>query len=170
MIRRNSGLASCVALVVLTGLSAPAAMQRGGGRSGGGAPSIPSGSPQTRLETLEADFKLTKDQKKGIQAMLDEAHKRAAPLRESLASAHAALGRTAQSGESEEAIDTAAKVYGEQAAAMAALEMAALARIMQGLDQTQRGNAAAVRSAFFLMRGIFLDGKKWDTTPDGKGY
>jgi hypothetical protein len=144
-------------------------MQRGGGRSGGGAPSVPNGAPQTRLETLDAAFKLTKDQKKAIQTMLDEAHKRAAPLREGLTAAHAALGRTVQNGESEEAIDAAAKACGEQAAAMAALEMTALARIMQGLDQTQRGNTAAVRSAFFLMRGIFLD-KKWDTTPDGRGY
>jgi hypothetical protein len=53
---------------------------------------------------------------------------------------------------------------------MTALEMQALAQVLQTLDQEQRANGAGVRSAFFLMRGIFLDNKRWDDTPDGRSY
>ena len=60
--------------------------------------------------------------------------------------------------------------YGQQAAAMATLEMKIFGQLVQTLDVPQRGNQAAVRSAFLLMRGIFLDPKKWDKVPDSQGY
>ena len=59
---------------------------------------------------------------------------------------------------------------GRQAAAMSALEMKTLAQLLLQLDPEQRGNQSAVRSAFFLMRGIFLDAKKWDAVPDSRSY
>ena len=67
-------------------------------------------------------------------------------------------------------IDAAVKQYGQQAAAMATLEMKALAQLLQQLEPAQRANQAAVRSAFVLMHGIFLDAKKWDAVPDSRSY
>ena len=53
---------------------------------------------------------------------------------------------------------------------MATLEMKTLGQLVQQLEVPQRGNQAAVRSAFLLMRGIFLDAKKWDAVPDSRSY
>jgi hypothetical protein len=137
-------------------------------RGGGGAPPIPQAL--TRLNILESGFKLNKDQKKAVKTILDEAHKSAAPVREALTRTHAAIAAAIQSGKSQEIIDAAVNEYAQQAAAMAALEMQALAQVLQTLDQEQRANGAGVRSAFFLMRGIFLDNKRWDDVPDSRGY
>jgi hypothetical protein len=147
---------------------APLHGQRG---SRAGGLSADSGSFQlTRLDTLTADFKLNRDQKKAVKNVLDDAHKGAAATREALQTSHAAIAAAIAANQSQADIDAAVKQYGQQAAAMAALEMKALAQVLQQLDAEQRANQAAVRSAFFLMRGIFLDGKRWDTVPDGRGY
>jgi hypothetical protein len=137
-------------------------------RSGGGAPATPL--EQTRLNILESGFKLNKDQKKAVKTILDEAHRSAAPVREALTRTHAAIAAAIQSSKSQEIIDAAVNEYAQQAAAMTALEMQALAQVLQTLDQEQRANGTGVRSAFFLMRGIFLDNKRWDDVPDSRGY
>ncbi len=138
---------------------------RGGGLSGD------SGSFQlTRLDTLTADFKLNKDQKKAVKTVLDDAHKGAAATREALLASHAAIEAAIAANKGQADIDAAVKQYGQQAAAMATLEMKTLAQVLQQLDPEQRANQAAVRSAFFLMRGIFLDSKRWDTVPDSHSY
>jgi len=137
-------------------------------RTGGGAPATPL--EQTRLNILESGFKLNKDQKKAVKTILDEAHKSAAPVREALTRTHAAIGAAIQAGKNQADIDAAVNEYAQQSAAMTALEMKALAQVLQALDPEQRGNQQAVRSAFFLMRGIFIDNKRWDDTPDGRSY
>jgi hypothetical protein len=152
------------AVVVVAALPTRAFTQRGGS----GAPPTPL--EQTRLNILESGFKLNKDQKKAVKTILDEAHKSAAPVREALSRTHAAIAAAIQSNKSQEIIDAAVNEYAQQAAAMTALEMQALAQVLQTLDQEQRANGAGVRSAFFLMRGIFLDNKRWDDTPDGRSY
>jgi Spy/CpxP family protein refolding chaperone len=152
------------AAVVVAAVSTRAFTQR----SGGGAPATPL--EQTRLNILESGFKLNKDQKKAVKTILDEAHKSAAPVREALTRTHAAIAAAIQSGKSQEIIDAAVNEYAQQAAAMTALEMQALAQVLQTLDPEQRANAPGVRSAFFLMRGIFLDNKRWDDVPDSRGY
>jgi len=152
------------AVVVVAALPARAFTQRGGG----GAPPTPL--EQTRLNILESGFKLNKDQKKEVKTILDEAHKSGAPVRAALTRTHAAIAAAIQSNKSQEVIDAAVNEYAQQAAAMTALEMQALAQVLQTLDQEQRANGAGVRSAFFLMRGIFLDNKRWDDTPDGRSY
>lgn len=152
------------ALLVVAAFPTRALTQRGGS----GAPPIPL--EQTRLNVLESGFRLNKDQKKSVKAMLDDAHKSAAPVREALTRTHAAIGAAIQSGKSQADIDAAVNEYAQEAAAMTALEMKALAQVLQALDLEQRGNQQAVRSAFFLMRGIFIDNKRWDDTPDGRSY
>ena len=157
------------AVLLTVTFSRPALAQRGRGGSGG-APGGGGPVQMTRLETLEADFKLTKDQKKAVKGILDEAHKGAAPTREALSRTRTALAAAIVAGKGQPDIDAAVNAYAEQAAAMTAVEMKALAQVMESLEKDQRANQAGVRSAFFLMRGIFLDNKKWDEVPDARGY
>ena len=125
---------------------------------------------RSRLDTLDVNFKLTKDQKKTIKGILDDAQKNAAPIREGLTKSHAAIAAAVQGNKGQAEIDAAVKSYAEQATAMATLEMKALADVMKVLDAEQRANNAAVSSAFFLLRGAFLDNKRWDDIPDGRMY
>ena len=53
---------------------------------------------------------------------------------------------------------------------MATIETKALAQVLKALDKDQVANTQAVSSAFFLMRGVFLDPKKWDDVPNGRIY
>ena len=82
----------------------------------------------------------------------------------------AAIAAAIQAGKEQTEVDRATSDYAEQAAAMTALEMTTLAQVIQTLDQDQRGNSSGIRSAFFLMRGIFLDKKRWDDVPDSRSY
>jgi Spy/CpxP family protein refolding chaperone len=137
-------------------------------RGGGGGISI--SSQRGRLDTLDVDFQLTKDQKKDVKAVLDEAHKSAAPVREALLASHAAIETAIQEGKGDAEIDAAVKAYADQAAAMTAIEIKALADVMKKLTEEQRANNAAISRAFFMLRGAFLDPKKWDDIPNGKLY
>ena len=163
---RSVGFGVCAAVIVAGMLAAPALAQRGGGR--GTAPS--ADFQLTRLEILASSFTLTKDQKKAVKTILDAAHTRAASARDGLPRTRAAIAAAIQANKEQAEIDRAIGEYAEQAAAMTAVEMTALAEIIQTLDPTQRANTAAIRSAFFLMRGIFLDKKRWDDIPDSRSY
>ena len=158
-----------IALMLLT-VSSMSYAQRGGGRGGGTGGGEFGNFQMTRLDTLTNDFGLNKDQKKAVKALLDEAHKTAAPIRDGLLNAHAAIGAAIAANKSQAEIDAAVKEYGQQSAAMTALEMKTLAQLVHQLEPAQRTNGAAIRSAFFLMRGIFLDPKKWDGVPDARSY
>jgi len=130
---------------------------------GGGA------GQRSRLDTMEADFTLTKDQKKAIKTLFDDAYKSAAPGREALPKAHAAIGSAIQGKKDQAEIDAAIKSYADQAAAMTSIEVKALADMLKTLTEQQRENNAAVSRAFFLMRGAFNE-KKWDDIPEGRLY
>jgi Spy/CpxP family protein refolding chaperone len=162
----RKALAAVAAMTILGLLTSGLQAQRGG-RGGGGE----GGAYQfTRLEVLANSFNLTKDQKKTVKTLLDDAHKGAAGTRDALLAAHAAIGTAVAANKGQAEIDAAVKEYARQAAAMSALEMKTLAQLLEQLDPGQRANQAAVRSAFFLMRGIFLDPKRWDAVPDSRSY
>lgn len=165
----RASLATLAAATIVATMTVSPRAQRGG-RGGGTGGGEFGGFKLSRLETLAADFNLTKDQKKAVKSLLDEAHKGAAGTREALASSHAAIGAAISANKGQAEIDTAVKQYGQQAAAMTTLEMKALADMLRQLDPLQRTNGAAVRSAFFLMRGAFLDPRKWDAVPDSRSY
>ena len=152
--------------ILFVGTPGVARAQRGGG---GGAGRLSVSSQRSRLDTLDVDFKLTKDQKKAVKDILDAAHKSAAPVRDGLIKAHADIAAAIQANKTAD-VDAAVQSYAEQSAAMAALEMKALADVMKALTEEQRGNKAAVSEAFFFMRGAFLDSKKWDDIPTGRLY
>jgi len=135
-------------------------------RGGGGAPGMPGGAfPLSRMESLQENFKLEGDKKKAVKAALDEAHKSAAPVREALLTTHAALGAAVQAGAAQDAVDAAARAYGEQAAAMARIEMDAIAKVIAIADPDLQ-NAQAIQAAFFMARGMFLKNGKWDEIPE----
>jgi Heavy-metal resistance len=167
-VRLRSSLVVLAGAIILMTMAASLHAQRGGG--GGMSGGQFGGFQLTRFEILTADFQLNKDQKKAVKLMLDDAHKAAAATREGLLAAHAAIGAAIAGNKGQAEIDAAVKQYGQQAAAMATLEMKALGQLVQQLEVNQRGNQAAVRSAFLLMHGIFLDAKKWDAVPDSRSY
>jgi hypothetical protein len=141
------------AIIVVSGV-ATAEAQRGGGAF-----------PYSRLESLEENFKLNGDQKRAVKAVLDEAHKSAAPVRDALLETHAALGAAVQAGKGQEEIVAAARAYGEQAAAMARLEMEAMAKVLAVADPDLK-NPQAIQAAFFMARGMFLKKNRWDEIPE----
>jgi hypothetical protein len=156
---RHAIFACSAAAVIVSGVTGMAWAQRGGG----GAPGIPGGAfPFSRLESLEANFKLAGDQKKAVKAVLDDAHKSAAPVRDALLKTHAALGAM---GLSQAEVDAAAQAYAEQAATMARIEMEAIAKVLAIADP-QLQNAQAIQAAFYMARGMFLKNGKWDEIPE----
>lgn len=152
-----------VAFVALatTGLAAQGGGRRGGGRGG------PVVANRARMDTLSIAFDLDKDQKKTIKTALDEAYKAAAPIRAELKKTRAALG-VAAIGTDAAAIDAAAKAYAAQVTAMTDAEMKAFAEVLKPLSPEQK--AKGTSQAFFLMRTIFLDDKKWDDIPAMVSY
>ena len=156
-----------IAAVLAAGVVADTHAQRGGGGRGG---DTGGGGPTTlelsRLEILTQAFKLDKDQKTSVKLLLDAAHKTAAPFREGLTRTRAAISAAIQAGKSQGDIDDGVKQYAAHATAMTAVEMKALAQLLKTLQKEQASNAAAVQTAFFLVRGMFLSDKKWDIIPD----
>src|SRR5262249_29681272 len=106
---------------------------------------------------------------KPVKTILDGASKDALPIRDQLAKSRTALGTAVVANKPQADVDEAIKGYAEQAAAMTVLEMKALAQVLQSLTNEQMANASGVQTAFYLMRGMFLD-KKWDDIPAGKSY
>jgi len=168
--RKRAVAAFCTAGLLTLMLPATAVAQRsgraGGGRDGGGGAAF----ELTRLNLLEADLGLNKDQKKAVKTILNDAHKEAAPVREGLTTSRGAIAAAILANKPQIEIDAAIGNYASQAAAMTALEMKALAQVLQAVTPEQRTDANGVRSAFFLMRGIFIDNKHWDEVPDGRSY
>ena len=160
MSRRSAAIA-----LLLAGLTTAVAAQRGGrggGDTGGGQMTI----ELSRLGLLTQAFKLTKEQKDTVKTLFDDAQTSAAPIRDGLTRTRAAIAAAIQGGKSQAEIDEAVRGYAAQATAMTEIEMKALAKMLQGLDKEQAGNAGAVQNAFFMVRGMFLS-KKWDVIPDG---
>ena len=157
------------ALILSAFVVAPAFAQRGGG--GGGGRGFGGGPQKARMDAMTETFKLEKEQRKQIKTAIDEAFKAAAPIRAELAKARTALVAAVAAGKPQADLDEAAKAYGAQSAALADAEMKALAQMIGLLNPEQAKNNAAVSSAFFLMKGAFIDDKKWDDIPDSmKGY
>ena len=162
MIARATAIGVLAAAITAAGF----AQGRGGGRGGGGDDFGGQALELSRLELLTRAFKLNKDQKDKVRAILDEAHKSAAPAREGLTRTRSAIAAAVQSGKSQAEIDDAVKGYGEQATAMTEIEMRALSNVLKAVDPEMASNGAAVQTAFYMFRGIFLN-KKWDLIPDG---
>jgi hypothetical protein len=142
---------------------APAAAQgRGGGGRGGN--SGPGTDVQvqpviSRLQIIADLFKLSKDQKKEVKAILDEGQKDANPIREEMVKDRLAIGEAVAGGKSQEEIDKATQAYGTQMAQMTAIELKCFAKIVDKLEPEQKDRASRL---YAMIPGIFK-GKNWDT-------
>jgi hypothetical protein len=149
-------------LILAIALAASAGWaQRGGGggrgrNSGMDTPSLGPSRPN-RLEQLTAALQLSKEQKKDVKTLMDDAQKEAAPLNSQITKSRAQVAVAVEGGKQEE-IDKAIKEHSELEAQMAAIEMKAFAGIYKVLDNDQRNKTRAVFST--MMPGIFK-GKNW---------
>jgi Spy/CpxP family protein refolding chaperone len=105
---------------------------------------------------MTEDLKLTKEQKKDVKSLMDEAQKEAAPLKDQIAKSRAQLAAAIEAGKQDD-IDKAVKSHSELEAQMAAIEMKAFAGIYKMLDADQRQRS---RTVFTIMPGIF-HAKNW---------
>ena len=147
-----------IAIGLLLASSAPA--QRGGGGGGrggrgGDGMSIPvNPARKNYLEQFTDDLALSKEQKKDVKTLMDEAQKEAAPIKDQLTKSRAQVAAAVESGNQDD-VDKAIKSHSELEAQMTAVEMKAFAGIYKVLDSDQRQKS---RTVFVLMPGIF--GKK----------
>ncbi len=150
--------------ILLTGLLASTLMfaQRGGGSKGGGGMNMSGGgfSPGTRLDRMAEALKLSKDQKKDVKEVMDEAQKEASPIHEQIAKSHLAIGEAVAAGKPQEEIDQAVRSEAELETQLASIELHAFAKMAASLeaDQKQRG----IPMLFAMVRGAF-NGKNWNS-------
>jgi len=142
---------------------APAAAQGrgGGGRGGNSSPGMDVQLQPviSRLQIITDLFKLSKDQKKEVKAILDEGQKDANPIREEMVKDRLAIGEAVAGGKSQEEIDKATQAYGTQMAQMTAIELKCFAKIVDKLEPEQKDRASRL---YAMIPGIFK-GKNWDT-------
>jgi len=149
-------------------LSSAIVAQRGGRGGGGGGGGMVAAS--NRLDILTTVFTLDKDQKNKVKTILDDGYKSAAPIRGQLTTARAAIAAAIQASKPQAEIDKLVHDYAAQVTAMTSAEMKSLADITRGLNEDQKTNTSAMQSALYLMRGMYINDKKWNITPDGRGY
>jgi Spy/CpxP family protein refolding chaperone len=148
-------------------LATVASAQRGGG--GGGAGGMRPGdqiinqsapSSTTKMDAISKQLKLTRDQKKQIQSIFDEAHKGAAPLRKQILDGRAKIADAILEGKSQPEIDELVSSEGAFLGQMAATEMRAFADLYKTLKPDQQQKAGQILP---IMAGIFDQERAWDT-------
>jgi len=133
----------------------------GGGRGGGGMNMGGGGfSAGTRLDRMSEALKLTKDQKKDVKEVMDEAQKEASPIHEQITKSHLTIGEAVAAGKSQEEIDKAVHSEAELETQLASIELHAFAKVVASLEveQKQRG----IPMVFAMVRGAF-NGKNWNS-------
>lgn len=149
-------------LVGILAVSMASAQRGGGGRGGGGGGmNLPVGGPYTKnhMEQMTDILQLSKEQKKDIKTLMDEAQKEAAPVREQMVKGRAQIAASVAG--KPDGLEEAIKSYSELEGQMAAIEMKAFAGIYKALDQEQKAKASGV---FRMMPGIFSQ-KNWVDLP-----
>ncbi len=150
------------ARLVIVGLLAAAcvfAQGRGGGggsRNRGGGEAPMGGFAKSRLEMMGDMLKLSRDQKRDVKSIMDDAQKEASPIKDELAKSRAQVASAIGSGKQDE-IDKAVAAHSAVEAKMTGVEMKAFAGIYKLLDPDQRNRT---RSLFMMMPGVFK-GKNW---------
>jgi hypothetical protein len=132
----------------------------GGGGRGGGGNMVPAGSfgPVNKLDRISDLLKLTKDQKKDLKQIFDDAQKEATPVHEQIKEARAAVGDAViagKQGDIAKAVDSEAALETQ----MAMIELKAFTKFALGLETDQQQRAGQV---FVMMRGMF-NGKNWNS-------
>ncbi|MDE3168350.1 MAG: periplasmic heavy metal sensor [Acidobacteriota bacterium] len=134
----------------------------GGGRSGGrGMDNVPQGSfgPVNKTDRITDMLKLSKDQRKTLKQIFDDAQKEATPVSAQIAKARGAIGEAIAAGKGQDAV---AKAVNDEAAlesTMTVIELKAFAKFALGLEPDQQPRAGML---FQMMRGMF-SGKNWNS-------
>jgi hypothetical protein len=133
----------------------------GGGRGGGGGSMVPQGSfgPVNKLDRITDMLKLSKDQKKDLKQIFDEAQKEATPLHDQINKARLVVAEAVTGGKSPEELQKAVDAEGALETQMSMLEMKAFARFATGLEPDQQPRASQL---FLMMRGLFSN-KNWNS-------
>jgi hypothetical protein len=142
-------------------LAAPVAAQRGGGGGrGGNSPGMDIQMPRvtSRLDQIGEMFKLSKEQKKEVKSIFDEAQKSAIPVREEMTKGRQAIAEAIAGGKSQEEIDKLTQSYSLEDAQMVAIENKAFAKAVNLLEPEQKQRAGLL---FRMMPGMF-NKKNWE--------
>ena len=150
-----------LAIVGILAVSIATAQRGGGGGGGRGGRGGGEGMPafqatKNHLEMISEELKLSKEQKKEVKSLMDEAQKEAVPLKDQLAKSRLQLAGAIEAGKQDE-IDKDIQSHSLLEAQMASVEMKAFAAIYKILDSDQRGKS---RTVFLMMPGIFK-AKSW---------
>jgi len=160
-----------MALRILSTLLLAAGMlmaQRGGGggggrNNGGGMGQMPMARTEP-LDQLAQLLRLSKDQKKDVKGIMDDAQKEAIPLREEMVKSREQIGAAIEGGKGQDEIDKAVKDFSAKEGQMATLEARAFNKIFAGLDSDQKANSQGLINALMYMHGIFKR-KNWNVNP-----
>ncbi|MBS1858090.1 MAG: periplasmic heavy metal sensor [Acidobacteria bacterium] len=152
--------------MVLIGLLGSALALAQGGRGGGGGGSrggmdVPAGSfgPVNKTDRITDILKLSKDQKKELKKIFDEAQKEATPVSAEIAKARVAIGEAIAGGKSQDEISKAVNEEAALESTMTTIELKAFSRFALGLEADQQQRAGYL---FQMMRGMF-SGKNWNS-------
>jgi Spy/CpxP family protein refolding chaperone len=131
---------------------------------GGGGNNMGSGgfASASRMDILNDQLKLTKEQRKEVKATLDDAQKQATPVHEQIVKSRLAVGEAIAAGKSQAEIDAAVTGEGVLESQMTSIELHAFATVVAGLDKEQQQRGSVL---FQMIHGMF-NGKNWmDVTP-----
>jgi hypothetical protein len=147
-------LCACVALA-----------QRGGGggknsSSGDTGVPMPTGAA-TKFDRIATTLNLNKDQKKAARAIIDEAAKEAAPLRDQISKSRIVVGEAITAKKNEDELKQVAKASSDLSVQLTQLELNTFNKIFGLLDDTQKKDQQALGRTFVLMTDIF-HGKNWN--------
>jgi uncharacterized membrane protein len=146
--------------ILLVGLVASTlvfAQRGGGGRGGSNMPNMTSG--ETRMDRLTSALRLSKDQRRGIKAVMDDAQKEATPIYEQLPKSHLAIAEAIAAGKSQGEIDKAVHHQAKLETQIASIELHAFAKAVVLLEPDQK--QVGIPSLFAMVRGAF-SGKNWN--------
>ncbi len=133
---------------------------RGGDMSDIGGGGMPRAMP-TPMERLTTMFTLTKDQKKQVKSIMDDAQKEAVPVKEQITKGRTAIAEAVAAGKSGDEITAAINQTAAAQTQMTQIELGAFLKIYQALDKDQQAKAGMLPA---MMNGIFKN-KNWDSNP-----
>lgn len=146
---------------ILAATLASAQWSGGGGGHSSNAKGAPTGMPPlSRIYQIGEMLALDKDQRKQVMAILDDAQKEAAPVRDHLPAAQLAIAQAIQAGGSQDEIAKAVDAYAALDTEMTAIELRSFARIAQVLHEDQKFRMPGL---YRMMRGLF-NTRDWNDT------
>jgi LTXXQ motif family protein len=146
-----------VSLVLVTSMAF--AQRSGKAGSGGEIAGTPVIVTPMRIDVIAQSLELSKEQKKDVKSVLEQADKEAAPIREQMIKSHQAIGEAVAAGKREDEIKDLLKSEAVLESLMVQIELKAMSGIYAKLNPTQQGNS---RFLFQMIKGLFRE-KGWNT-------